>query len=81
MAVYQGTAGTLMAAVNLWGGLLQVSGSVSALSATPGKSFLNFHGGTLAYTGTGPQSDFLDLGANGSILSTRAARSTPAVRR
>ena len=51
---------------NLSGGILKIAGQIlgSATFAGSGQAFFNFHGGTLAYTGTTDQSNFIDMGAN-----------------
>jgi autotransporter-associated beta strand protein len=64
------TSGTLTGAINLSGGALQTSGSITGGT---GYSFLNLHGGTLAYTGTSQQSNFLNLGSNGTAFIYQGA--------
>ena len=66
-----GTGGAthdINATYNLAGGTLNVGGQIqgSASSAGSGLAYFNFHGGTLAYTGTSAQSDFINLSVNGA---------------
>lgn len=51
---------------NLNGGLLQTTGINNGSATVPGTANVNFHGGTLKYNGSAPQSDFIKLGPTGS---------------
>ncbi|MCX6866872.1 MAG: autotransporter-associated beta strand repeat-containing protein, partial [Verrucomicrobia bacterium] len=54
-------------AYNLWSGsLLKVGGIITggATRTGVGQSYFNFHGGTLTYTGAGPQTDWINLTAS-----------------
>ena len=54
-------------AYNLWSGSsLKVGGIITggATRTGVGQSYFNFHGGTLTYTGAGPQTDWLNLTAS-----------------
>jgi autotransporter-associated beta strand protein len=57
------SSGIVSGSINLQGGVLQTSGTIAGGA---GSSFFNFHGGTLAYSGSTAATDFLDLGATGN---------------
>jgi fibronectin-binding autotransporter adhesin len=56
------SSGILVGSLNLAGGMLKTQ----KISVGTGTARLNFHGGTLAYTNTVGQADFIALGATGA---------------
>jgi autotransporter-associated beta strand protein len=60
------TAGTtLQGTLNLDGGTLRVG---DRIFGGTGNSYVNFHGGTLAYSGSGAKANFFDLGVTGKAF-------------
>ena len=67
------------ASYNLWSGgtnnILNVGGRILGGNTQTGygQSFFNFHGGTLAYTGAGPQTDWINLTVTAGTAGTTSA--------
>jgi autotransporter-associated beta strand protein len=61
----QAAGTTLQGSLNLDGGTLRVG---DRIFGGTGSSYVNFHGGTLAYSGSGAKANFFDLGVTGKAF-------------